>query len=98
MRLYKRLNLETKIKKAYDRLKELEIFSDDFDTFKNFFYDNLKEDRKDEAIELLLMVIFKLLKSQGERFNILLENVDNTTKDKLIMWLNESLKKANNDK
>lgn len=90
--------MEQKIQKAYDRLKELEIFSDDFDTFKNFFYDNLKEDRKDEAIELLLMVIFKLLKFQGERFNILLENVDNTTKDKLIMWLNESLKKANNDK
>ncbi|MCT7613503.1 hypothetical protein N5U20_09820 [Aliarcobacter butzleri] len=59
--------METKIKKAYNRLKELEIFSDDFETFKNFFYDNLKEDRKDEAIELLLMVIFKLLKSQGER-------------------------------
>lgn len=96
--IIKRLRVEQKIQKAYDRLKELEIFSDDFDTFKNFFYDNLKEDRKDEAIELLLMVIFKLLKSQGERFNILLENVDNTTKDKLILWLNESLKKANNDK
>ncbi|MFX4241476.1 hypothetical protein ACOL22_01660 [Aliarcobacter butzleri] len=90
--------METKIKKAYNRLKELEIFSDDFETFKNFFYDNLKEDRKDEAIELLLMVIFKLLKSQGERFNILLENTNNTTKDNLIKWLDESLKKANNDK
>ncbi len=90
--------MEVKIKKAYDRLKELEIFSDDFETFKNFFYDNLKEDKKDEAILLLLMVIFKLLKSQGERFNILLENANNTTKDKLINWLNESLKKANNDK
>ena len=90
--------METKIKKAYNRLKELEIFSDDLETFKNFFYDNLKEDRKDEAIELLLMVIFKLLKSQGERFNILLENTNNTTKDNLIKWLDESLKKANNDK
>lgn len=90
--------MEIKIKKAYDRLKELEIFSDDFETFKNFFYDNLKEDRKDEAIELLLMVIFKLLKSQGERFNILLENTDNATKNNLIKWLDESLKKANNDK
>lgn len=90
--------MEVKIKKAYDRLKELEIFSDDFEAFKNFFYDNLKEDRKDEAIELLLMVIFKLLKSQGERFNILLENADNTTKNKLKTWLDESLKKANNDK
>lgn len=89
---------DNRIEKAYSKLKELEMFSDDFETFSNFFYSNLKEDRKDEAIELLLMVIFKLLKSQGERFNILLENVDNTTKDKLIMWLNESLKKANNDK
>lgn len=90
--------METRIKKAYDRLKELELFSDDFETFKNFFYDNFKEDRKDEAIELLLMVIFKLLKSQGERFNTLLENTNNTTKNNLIKWLDESLLKANNDK
>jgi hypothetical protein len=33
--------LEERIKKAHERLKEFEIFSDDFETFKNFFYENL---------------------------------------------------------
>ena len=57
-----------RIEKAYSKLKELEMFSDDFETFSNFFYSNLKEDRKDEAIELLLMVIFEFLKSNGIMF------------------------------
>ncbi len=86
--------MEQKIQKAYNSLKELEIFSDDFETFKNFFYDNLKEDRKDEAIELLLMVIFKLLKSDGEKFNTLLQRTDKAQSDGLKNWLDTQLKKV----
>lgn len=86
--------MEERIKKAYERLKEFEIFSDDFETFKNFFYENLKQDKKDEAIELLLMVVFSLFKSQGEKFNILLGTADKETKEKLIKWLDDSIKKA----
>jgi len=86
--------LETKIKKAYNRLKELEIFSDDFETFKNFFYDNLKEDRKDEAIELLLMVIFHFFKSPGEKYNTLLKLSNEETNKKLEEWLKSSITKA----
>ncbi len=86
--------MEERIKKAHERLKEFEIFSDDFETFKNFFYENLKQDKKDEAIELLLMVVFSLFKSQGEKFNILLGTADKETKEKLIKWLDDSIKKA----
>lgn len=90
--------MTSKIDKAYQKLKDFEIFSDDFETFKNFFYDNLKEDKKDEAIELLLMVIFRFFKSDGERFNILLSNVNKELRTNLITWLDNSLKKAFNDK
>lgn len=90
--------MTNKIDKAYQKLKDFEIFSDDFETFRNFFYDNLKEDKKDEAIELLLMVLFRLFKSNGERFNILLSNVDKETKKNILAWLDNSLKKAIDDK
>lgn len=86
--------MEERIIKAHERLKEFEIFSDDFETFKNFFYENLKQDKKDEAIELLLMVVFKSFKSQGEKFNILLGTADKETKEKLIKWLDDSMKRA----
>ena len=56
--------MEVKIKKAYDRLKELEIFSDDFEAFKNFFYDNLKEDRKDERTKLQATQQSKLIEQR----------------------------------
>lgn len=86
--------MEDKILKAYNRLKEFELFSEDFATFKGFFYENLKAGKEDVAIELLLMVCFKFLKSDGEKFNTLLEKVGDSRKDGLITWLNESLSKV----
>lgn len=86
--------MELKIQRAYDRLKELEMFSEDFETFKNFFYDNLKADKKDEAIELLLMVVFTLFKAPGEKFNLLLTLSDKETNSKLLSWLDTNLKKV----
>jgi hypothetical protein len=85
---------DNRIEKAYSKLKELEMFSDDFETFSNFFYSNLKEDRKDEAIELLLMVIFGFLKSSGDRFNLLLKKTDKNQADGLKVWLDTQLKKV----
>ena len=67
------------------------MFSDDFETFSNFFYSNLKEDRKDEAIELLLMVIFGFLKSSGDRFNLLLKKTDKNQADGLKVWLDTQM-------
>lgn len=84
--------MENKIKKAYDRLKELEIFSDDYEAFARFFYDNLKENKKDEAIELLLMVVFGLFRSEGEKFNTLLKMVSEEKKMQLQTWLENTLK------
>lgn len=85
--------MEAKIKKAYDRLKEFEMFSEEYETFHHFFHDNLKEDKKDEAIELLLMTIFFLFKSHGEKFNTLLTLVSEEKKQNLIFWVEDSIKK-----
>ena len=85
---------DNRIEKAYSKLKELEMFSDDFEAFSNFFYSNLKEDRKDEAIELLLMVIFHFFKSPGEKYNTLLKLSNEETNKKLEEWLKSSITKA----
>lgn len=86
--------MQEKIKKAYTRLKEFEIFSEDYETFKFFFYQNLDPDKKDEAIELLLMVVFSLLKSPAERFNDLLQLVSEEKRVNLLSWLNENIAKV----
>lgn len=83
--------METKIKKAYDRLKELELFSDNYEAFARYFYDNLKADKKDEAIELLLMVVFGLFRSEGEKFNTLLNIVSPEKQSQLTHWLKDTL-------
>ena len=89
--------LEKRVKKAYERLKEFEMFSDDFATFQNLFYDHLKHDKKDEAIELLLMAIFSMLKSHGEKFNRLLELLSEEKKMQLLNWLETTLREVQND-
>lgn len=80
-------------KKAYERLKEFAFFCEDFESFKALFFDNLDKSKKDDAIELLLMVNFELLKSKGERFNELLNAVDERKKETLILWLNDAIKR-----
>ena len=76
-------------KKAIERLKSFALFSEDFETFRGLFFDNLDKSREDEAIELLIRVNFELLKSKGEIFNDLLEKVDDTERKKLIVWIDE---------
>lgn len=84
------------IKKAYDRLKEFGEFSPNFESFEGLFNDNVKDDKK--AIKVLLQVVFYFLKSEGDRYNELLSLADKQTKDNLKNWLNDSLKKAKDDK
>ena len=80
-------------KKAYERLKEFAFFSEDFESFKALFFDNLDKSKKDDAIELLLMVNFELLKSKGERFNDLLDVVDEVGRKKILVWLDDMSKR-----
>ena len=87
--------MNTKINKAHNRLKEFALFSQDFESFKDIFLDNFDKNKKDEAIELLLMVNFALLKSDGERFNDLLNLIDATAKQKLVFWLHDMSNKFN---
>ena len=87
---------EETIKKAYDRLKEFMEFSPNFESFEGLFNDNVKDDKK--AIKVLLEVVFYLLKSEGDRYNELLSLADKQTRDNLKNWLNDSLKKARDDK
>ena len=83
-----------KTAKAKARLKEFALFSEDIETFKEFFKDNLKSNKLEEANELLLLVVFDLLKSDGELFNELLLKVDKAKCDGLKSWVRDSLKKV----
>lgn len=86
--------MEAKIQKAIDRLKEFEMFSEDFETFRGLFFENIKEGKKDEALEVVLRCVFGLLKSDGEKFNVLLTKVDKAKRDGLKNWVIDSLKKV----
>ena len=85
--------MDNKTKKTYKGLKEFALFCEDFESFKALFFDNLDKSKKDDAIELLLMVNFELLKSEGEKFNELLNAVDERKKETLILWLNDAIKR-----
>ena len=82
-----------KTDKAYKRLKEFLLFSNDnFEAYKEFFWQSLDRNRIDAAVELLLQVSFKALNSNGEKFNELIEAVDEKTRNMLIDWLNQNHK------
>ena len=80
--------MEEKIQQAYEKLKNMGLFSEDYTSFRELFYSTLDQDKKDVAIELLLMVTFKLLKSEGEVFNEILER--SSKPDDLRRWLRDT--------
>ena len=82
--------MEKKIAKAHKRLKEFAEFSPNFETFKSIFFDNLKD--KEAGFELVLMSVFAMLKSEGERYNELLSRISKEQKESLQKWLDEQLK------
>lgn len=86
--------MDAKIQKAIDRLKEMEMFSEDFETFRELFFSNLKEDKKEEATEIVLRCVFWFFKSDGEKFNELLTKVDKAKCQGLKDWVRDSLKKV----
>ena len=83
--------MKEKIKKAYEALKVMAEFSPEYETFREIFYQNLKDGKEDKAIEYLLMVVFHLLKSEGEIFNEILQRSDK--KEDLINWLKQTREK-----
>ena len=83
----------SKVQKAYIKLKEFKLFSPDFNTFKELFFQNVDKSKKDEALELLLMVVFNQFESEGGRFNELLESIDEATQIRLRAWLDDNYKK-----
>ncbi len=85
------MKLKEKIKKAYEALKTMAEFSPEYETFREIFYQNLKDGKEDKAIEYLLMVVFYLLKSEGEVFNEILQRSDK--KEDLINWLKQTREK-----
>ena len=86
--------MESKIEKAYESLKTMKLFSSDYNSFKSLFNTALKEKGSNEklAIEYLLMVVYRLLNSDGERFNELIKK--SNKKKELLNWLDESLKRV----
>ena len=83
--------MQNKTDQAYKKLKDMAIFSEDFDAFKELFYGLLDQNKKDIAIEYLLMVVFKMLKSEGEIFNEVLALSDKSKELKI--WLKETRSK-----
>ena len=79
--------MDAKTQKAYQRLKEFEGFSPNFETFESLFWEQLDKAQTDVAIGLLLQVTFTLLKSDGEVFNELLSLVDENKAKELKSWL-----------
>jgi len=77
-------------KRAYARLKEFTDFSPNFETFESLFWQQLDKDKSDVAIALLLRVVYRLLSSDGERFNELLELVDADKAQELRVWLEDA--------
>jgi len=81
-----------KTNKAYEKLKNYVLFSPNYQTFENFFWENLNKEQTDLAIELLLRVVYKLLTSPGEKFNELLDAISQEDQNYLKNWLDEKYK------
>ena len=77
---------------AYEKLKEYVLFSSNYETFEALFWENLKKDQTDLAIELLLRVVFKSLKSPGERYNEILNIADAQSFKTMNSWLDKTYK------
>lgn len=86
--------------KAYEKLKEYALFSSSYEAFEALFWENLKKDQTDLAIELLLRVVYKCITSPGERYNEILNIADAQSFKTLNNWLEktykEKVKKAQN--
>ena len=78
------------IDKAYAKVKSYLDFSPNYETFESLFFENLQEGKEDLAIELLLKVVYRALKSDGEMFNELMAGVDEETQKRLKSWLESS--------
>lgn len=82
-----------KTQKAKARLKEFESFSPDFETFESLFWENLDKSQSDVAINLLLQVVFDCLKSEGEKFNEVIDLVDENKAKELKSWIENTRSK-----
>lgn len=80
------------IDKVYKKLKSYAVFSSSYEQFEGLFFQNLDKDKKDKAIKLLLQAIYKMLKSDGERFNEIVESLDEVSKQRLTQWLEANYK------
>lgn len=83
--------MDEKIEKAYKKLKDMALFCEDYEAFRELFFSLLDSNKKDAAIEYLLMVIFKMLKSDGEVFNEVIELSGKA--NELKIWLRETRSK-----
>lgn len=87
--------MDAKIKIAYDKLKNMALFSEDFANFEAIFNDLIHEGKEKEALGYVLQVTFALLKSEGEKFNELLSLVDETKAKELKSWLETTRERFN---
>ncbi len=80
-------NMNEKIETAYEKLKSMALFSDDFASFEAMFFELMHEGKEKEALGYVLQVTFKLLKSDGEVFNEVLARVDAAKAKELKAWI-----------
>ncbi|MDD5359862.1 MAG: hypothetical protein PHI02_06310 [Sulfurovaceae bacterium] len=83
--------MDKKTEEAYKKLKDMALFCEDYKAFRELFYSLLNNAKKDIAIEYLLRVVFKMLKSDGEIFNEVLALSDKN--GDLKTWLRETRSK-----
>ena len=86
--------MDHKTQKALTRIEELYAFSGgQWGAFEGLFRQNLDPTRTDEALDLLLRVVYAKLSSEGERYNTLLERLDPAARAKLTAWLDTQIKR-----
>ena len=85
--------MEKQVEKAYEKLKNMALFTEDFASFEAMFGELLHEGKEKEALVYVLQVTFTLLKSEGEVFNEVLSLVDEPKKKELSAWVQNTRSK-----
>lgn len=79
--------MENKSQEAYEKLKNMTLFSEDFTSFEAMFAELLHEGKEKEALAYVLKVTFRLLKSEGEVFNEILALTPEAKSKELSTWV-----------
>ena len=78
---------------AIIKLNAMIDLSNDFDEFKEIFFDQLHEGKDQQAIEILLHLSYYFLTSDGEVFNRVLNCLGGDKANEMREWIHKSKEK-----